>query len=432
VNRHSVDAWINPHFFNNNSQAGAPPDAFSATGQNWSFPTYNWDAMESDDFRWWISRFAGMSAYFDCFRIDHVLGFFRIWEIPTDYTEGLCGHFNPSLPLSVAEIENYGMTFNEGRFTTPHIHRQHFPELFGPFAGEACDTYLAQSSSQHYVLKSFCNTQAKIAAMFADRTNDRTERIRRGLNLIAGEVLFLRDPQRPNRFHPRISAIHSHIYNELSEPDREAFNHLYNDYYYHRHEDFWKEQAYRLLSPLLRAARMLPCGEDLGMIPASVPEVMNKLQILSLEIERMSKSAGTEFAILSQLPYMSVCTTSTHDMSPLRNWWKEEDRAKIQRYYNQTLHYEGDAPAECTPSIAQRIIEKHLESPSMLAIIPLQDLLAIDSDMRRPDCSSERINIPACPDHYWRYRMHINIEKLLAADNLNAQIKCMIRKSGRE
>jgi 4-alpha-glucanotransferase len=431
VNRHSVDTWINPQYFNCSSRAGAPPDVFSATGQNWGFPTYNWDAMESDGFSWWKSRFAGMSAYFDCFRIDHVLGFFRIWEIPADYTEGLCGHFNPSMPLSAAEIEAFGMTFNEGRLTTPHIHRQHLRELFGEASGEVCDTYLAQSSSQHYVLKPFCNTQAKIAALLTDGT-DRADLIRRGLNVIAAEALFLRDPRQSSRFHPRISAQYSYIYNELSEPERQAFNRLYDDYYYHRHEEFWRAQAYRRLTPLLRAARMLPCGEDLGMIPASVPEVMNDLQILSLEIERMSKSSDAEFSPLRKLPYMSVCTTSTHDMSPLRNWWEEEDRAKIRRYYQSTLCLEGEPPAECTASIAKRIVENHLAAPSMLAIMPLQDWLAVDANIRRPDCSSERINIPSRPDHYWRYRMHLNIEELLEAESLNAEIKCMIRRSGRE
>jgi 4-alpha-glucanotransferase len=432
VNRLSVDAWTAPHYFNTNAQAGAPPDDFSSTGQNWSFPTYEWDAMERDGFKWWKQRFASMSAYFDSFRIDHILGFFRIWEIPANYIEGLCGHFNPALPLSVGEIESYGMTFNERRFTTPHIHRRRIDDLFGPFAGETLDSYLAQSSSQHYVLKAFCDTQPKIAAIFADRSDEQSIRIRSGLNFIACEVLFLRDPRQHGKFHPRISAHQSCIYSELSEPDRHAFNRLYNDFYYHRHDAFWKEQAYKRLTPLLRSARMLPCGEDLGMIPASVPEVMNSLQVLSLEIERMPKASVMEFTPLGGLPYMSVCTTSTHDMSPLRNWWEEEDKGKIQRYYNDILHCEGQAPDECTPDIVRRIVENHLASPSMLAIIPLQDWLAVDNKLRRPDCKPERINIPARPDHYWRYRVHIKMEDLMAAESLNVQIKCMIRKSGRE
>ncbi|GHV50258.1 4-alpha-glucanotransferase [Bacteroidia bacterium] len=429
VNRNSVEVWTEPQYFNRKGQAGAPPDDFSLTGQNWSFPTYNWDRMEQDRFAWWKRRFAKLGDYFDCFRIDHILGFFRIWEIPMDYKQGLCGHFNPSLPLSPDEIGQYGLSFNESRFTTPHIHRQHLPALFGQSADEICGTYLAQSSSQHYTLKPFCDTQAKIENLFAGKTE---AHIKEGLLSIANETLFLRDPYQKEKFHPRISASHAHIYGELSNADRYAFDHLYWDYYYHRHNGFWKDNAYKRLTPLILTTQMLPCGEDLGMIPDSVPEVMNKLQILSLEIERMPKSPNAEFAVLSQLPYLSVCTTSTHDMPPLRNWWAEEDRGKIQRYYNNVLGQEGEAPPDCTPPLAKRILENHLESPSMLAIIPLQDWLAIDEALKRSDYKSERINIPANPSHYWRYRMHINIENLLEAGKLNEQIKSMVNNSGRK
>jgi 4-alpha-glucanotransferase len=414
-----------------NGQAGAPPDEFSVIGQNWMFPTYNWERMEKDHFIWWKKRFAKLSDYFDCFRIDHILGFFRIWEIPLDYTEGLCGHFNPALPLAKEEIEQYGIYFNENRFTTPHIHQQHLYELFGEWTSETMDTYLAQSSSRHFVLKFFCNTQMKIEALFAGKTDPVSLRKKKGLFHIANEVLFLRDPYRKDRFHPRISASQSYLYRELSNSDRYAFDHLYWDFFYRRHNHFWKEQAYKRLTPLIVSTQMLVCGEDLGMIPESVPEVMNKLQILSLEIERMPKTPHREFADLNHLPYLSVCTTSTHDMTPLRNWW-QEDRQKTQRYYNQALQMPGEAPAECTSEIAARIIDNHLKAPSMLAIIPLQDWLAVADKLKRDDYNAERINVPAHAVHYWRYRMHINIEDLLRADELNEEIISLIKKNGRK
>jgi 4-alpha-glucanotransferase len=159
---------------------------------------------------------------------------------------------------------------------------------------------------------------------------------------------------------------------------------------------------------------------------------MNKLQVLSLEIERMSKIPNREFADLNNLPYLSVCTTSTHDLPPLRTWWKEEDRGRIQRYYNQVLRQGGEAPSECTSSLARQVIENHLNTPSMLTIIPLQDWLATDDGLKRKDCSAERINIPAHAVHYWRYRMHTTIEDLLAADSLNENIRSMINNSGRK
>jgi 4-alpha-glucanotransferase len=431
VNRNSVEVWTEPHYFNRNRQAGAPPDDFSMTGQNWMFPTCNWDVMETDGFNWWKKRFAKLSDYFDCFRIDHILGFFRIWEIPADFVQGLCGHFSPALPFSKEEIEQYGLTFNEARFTTAHINKQYLPGLFGDLADEVENSCLAQSSSNHFVLKPFCDTQKKIDELFGGKTDERSLRVRNGLLSIASETLFLRDPCDKERFHPRISAGRSYIYHELDTSAQYAFDHLYRDFFYRRHTDFWKKQAFKRLTPLINSTQMLVCGEDLGMIPESVPEVMNKLQILSLEIERMPKASNREFADLPHLPYLSVCTTSTHDMSPLRSWWKE-DREKIQRYYNDVLRLPGNAPEECTPDIAQRILENHLNSPSMLAVFPLQDWFATNDSVKREDYESERINIPANPTHYWRYRMHITIENLMKANSLNERVVSMIVNSGRK
>ena len=431
VNRTSVEAWMEPKYFNMNGQAGAPPDDFSVNGQNWGFPTYNWDMMEKDNFSWWKKRFAKLSDYFDCFRIDHILGFFRIWEVPCEYVQGLCGHFNPALPFSREEIEQYGLNFNESRFTTPHINRQFLSELFEENTEEVIGAYLAQSSSRHYVLKPFCDTQRKIEALFADKADPVSLRIKNGLFTIANEVLFLRDPRETDKFHPRISANQSYIYRELSGSDRYAFDQLYWHFFYHRHNDFWKAQAFKRLTPLVASTEMLVCGEDLGMIPASVPEVMNKLQILSLEIERMPKSPQREFSDMFNLPYHSVCTTSTHDMTPLRNWWKE-DPEKTQRYYNHVLQRIGEAPDECTAEIVAQIISNHLKTRSMLTIIPLQDWFAMDDSIKRKDIESERINVPANSTHYWRYRMHITLEQLLQADNLNNKIVSLIKEAGRK
>ncbi|MDF9830285.1 4-alpha-glucanotransferase [Parabacteroides sp. PF5-6] len=430
VNRTSIEAWTEPQYFNMNGQAGAPPDDFSAIGQNWSFPTYNWEVMEKDHFSWWKKRFRKLGDYFDCFRIDHILGFFRIWEIPLDYIQGLCGHFNPALPLLRSDIEHYGMPFDEERYTTPHIHRKHLAYFFGERADEVESTYLARWASDYLILKPSCDTQRKIAALFEGRDDEQSQRIKNGLFAIANEVLFLRDPREPFKFHPRISGSSSLIYQELSGADRYAFDQIYWDFFYHRHNGFWKVQAMSRLTPLVTSTDMLVCGEDLGMIPQSVPEVMNRLQILSLEIERMPKTAHREFADMFNLPYHSVCTTSTHDMSPIRNWW-QEDRGKIQRYYNHVLQRPGQAPEECTTEIASQIISNHLATPSILAIIPIQDWFAMDDAVKRPDITPERINVPADPNHYWRYRMHITLEALMQADTLNEKIISLISGSGR-
>ena len=176
------------------------------------------------------------------------------------------------------------------------------------------------------------------------------------------------------------------------------------------------------LPVLIGASRMLACGEDLGMIPACVPEVMARERILSLEIERMPKQAGVAFADPSRYPYLSVAATSTHDMPTVRGWWQEE-REAARLYYHEVLHCEGEAPQDCTPDIARRIVERHMLSSSMLAILPLQDWLAADGRLRRDDASAERINVPAIEHYYWRYRVHITLEQLLAEKEFTASVR---------
>lgn len=430
ISETSVEAWTEPEYFNMNDQAGAPPDDFSAIGQNWGFPTYNWDTMENDGFSWWKKRFLNMAHFFDAYRIDHILGFFRIWEIPKSSVQGLYAYFNPALPFGITEIEKAGMVFNKQRFTTPHINESFLPELFGEYTQEVKFFYLTRSSSRHFALNPDYDSQIKIKNHFAGKEDDKSNKIREGLYTITNEVLFIPDSKDENKYHPRISASHSYIYQELNIQDKNAFDYLYWDYFYRRHNNFWKEQAYKRLTPLISCTDMMVCGEDLGMIPDSVPEVMDVLQILSLEIERMPKKPHMEFAHLTEIPYRSVCTTSTHDMSTIRGWWKE-DKAKIQRYYNHVLERWGEAPDECTTEICEQIIMNHLNSPAMLVIIPIQDWLSVDGKLRRNPCESERINIPANSRHYWSYRIHLNIEQLLEEKDFSEKIKQMIKTSGR-
>lgn len=430
VSSTSIEAWTEPQYFNMQIHTGAPPDDFSTTGQNWGFPTYNWPEMEKDNYSWWKKRFRKMSDYFDAYRIDHILGFFRIWGIPEEYVQGLCGVFNPALPLSEKEIEDTGLPFKKEYFTTPDINESYLREIFGEHTSEVTDVYLQRVTAHYFGLKEKFNTQRKIETYFSDRTDAVSIRIRDGLYNILNEILFIPDEEEMNKFHPRISAFNSYKYKDLSNSDRYAFDHIYWHYFYQRHNNFWKEQGYKRLTPLVNCTDMLVCGEDLGMIPQSVPEVMQKLQILSLEIERMPKEANVEFANLQKLPYLSVCTTSTHDMSTIRGWWRE-DKDKMQRYYNHVLHRWGQAPEDCFPEICEQIIMNNLWSPSMLVILPLQDWLSIDEKVRRPDVDAERINIPSTPRYYWKYRMHLNIEDLVSNDTLNEKIKKMIGIVGR-
>lgn len=430
IGRNSVEAWVEPHFFNMDTQTGAPPDDFSVNGQNWGFPTYNWDEMKKDGFQWWIKRFKKMSDYFDAYRIDHILGFFRIWEIPLHSVQGLLGYFSPALPFSVEEIRYSGMWFDEYRMTNPYIHEHFLGDFFGEYTKEVIDTYLSPISWQRYELKEFCDTQQKIKALFEDKTDAKSTRLRDGLYGLCNEVLFVRDKREPHKFHPRITAQYTYSFKDLDNEAKDAYNRLYNHFFFYRHSQFWRDQAMEKLPTLISSTQMLVCGEDLGMIPDCVSSVMNELQILSLEIQRMPKSNDRTFENLSTIPYRSVCTTSTHDMAPIRAWWKE-NRAMTQQYYNQILWKHGAAPEDCDPDLCYLILNNHLKSPAMLTVLPLQDWLSMDGRLRLADPDKERINIPAIAQHYWRYRMHLSLEELLKADTFNQRIKTMLSHSGR-
>lgn len=431
ISRNSVEAWVEPHLFNLDVQTGAPPDDFSFFGQNWGFPTYNWEEMAKDGYQWWIKRFRKMADYFDAYRIDHILGFFRIWEIPLSSVQGLLGYFSPALPLTVDEIRSYGLWFDEDRMLKPYIHESYLNKIFGAYTHEIIVNYLQPIDWQRYDLKDECNTQVKIKELFSGCNDDKSKLIRDGLYGLCNEVLFIRDKREPNKYHPRITAQYSYSYKHLDNGARAVFNNLYNDFFYRRHSRYWRDEAMKKLPALIASTSMLVCGEDLGMVPESVPSVMNELQILSLEIERMPKEREADFNILKNLPYYSVCTTSTHDMSPIRLWWKE-DRAVTQKYYNQILWKQGVAPEECSSDLCWQIIINHLDSPAMLAILPLQDWLSIDDRMKRENAEEERINEPAISQHYWQYRMHLTLEELMEANGLNNRLRVMIESSGRK
>lgn len=430
VNRNGCDVWMEPKYFNLNGQAGAPPDDFSANGQNWGFPTYNWFEMLKDGCQWWNRRFKNMARYFDAYRIDHVLGFFRIWEIPVHSVHGLLGQFAPALAMSREEIESYGLHFQEDRFTRPFITDWVLDRMFHERAGEVKEKYLDRLDDERYQMKPEVDTQRKVEALFADVTDEKELWLRDGLYALISDVLFVRDHTNPGVFHPRISAQLDFIYESLYDNDKAAFNRLYNDYFYRRNNQFWYQEAMKKLPKLVQATRMLVCAEDLGMVPDCVPWVMDELKILSLELQSMPKDPSVKFGHLSRNPYRSVCTISSHDMPTLRMWW-DENVQRIQEYYNTMLYRQGPAPHPLPGWLASDIISRHLTSPSMLCILSIQDWLATDEALRLPDADAERINIPANPKHYWRYRMHLNIEDLAADKRFVQSITEMISQSGR-
>ena len=430
ISRNSVEAWIEPYYFNMNGQAGAPPDAFSTNGQNWGFPTYNWDVMEKDDYQWWQKRFRKMAEYFTAYRIDHILGFFRIWEIPSHSVHGLLGQFVPALPMSVDEIQSYGLTFQKDFMTKPFINENILNRIFGEKADRVKEIFVQHCHDDIYEMRSEFDTQRKVEAYFAERKDEESRNICEGLYTLISNVLFVPDRKHPSMYHPRIAVQNDFIFEVLSPEEKEVFNRLYNHYYYQRHNQFWYQEAMKKLPILTQSTSMLVCGEDLGMVPDCVPWVMEQLQILSLEIQRMPKNPQHEFGHVWEYPYRSVCTISTHDMATLRGWW-EEDYEQTCRYYNQVLGHWGEVPTAAPGWVCEEIVRNHLECPSLLCILSFQDWLSMDEEIRYPNVDAERINVPANPRHYWRYRMHLTLEELMKSNKFNEKMKEMIDAAGR-
>lgn len=423
VGRHSVDTWMYPHLFHMDMQAGAPPDAFATKGQNWSFPTYNWEIMQHDDFAWWRQRMEHMSNYFDAIRIDHVLGFFRIWSIPLHAVEGIFGRFVPAIPLRADDFNRAGLYFDEFRFCEPYIHDEVIRQFFGDQAQWAWEHVIEGNR----IRPAFATQQ--LALKYFEAHPDKASFKPAVFDLLSN-VILLRDDDRPGAYHFRIGMAGSLSFAHLPEHDRRILERMYNHYFFELQNGLWSEQVQAKLDAIQKGSTMLICAEDLGMVPDMVEDVLKGREMLSLQVQRMPKASTQQFAHPADAPYLSVVTPSTHDMSTLREWW-EEDSALTQQFYNQQLGHYGGAPYYAEPWICREILNQHLHAPAMWAVFLLQDLMAINAGIRRENPLEERINVPANPDHYWNYRMHLPLEDLLDATEFCSELKQLVAQSGR-
>ena len=424
----SVGAWVDSRLFHFDGHAGAPPDFFSRHGQNWGFPTYNWDEMARDGYAWWQARFRHMTNYFDAYRLDHVLGFFRIWEIPAEQCYGVLGHFRPALPLTRNEIQQAGFTHDVESLTIASVSYETARRCL---SDEEISRYMDECEGRLF-LKEYCSNQSRIFSLIRD------ERLRDTLCDFCEEVLFIRDKDNPQFFHPRIMAQGTSRYQALDETQRQAFDRLHEDFFFHRHNAFWAAEAMKKLPALIGdpmtldadSNLLLPCAEDLGFVPESVPGVLAKLHILTLEIQRMPKTPWTRFGRPAHYPYLSVCATGTHDMSPLRLWWRE-DQKRTQAYWNEILGRHDQAPDEADAQTCEAILDDHLASPSMLCLQAIQDWLSVSETLRAADPTTEQINDPANPKHNWSYRLHLTLDTLRADTGFTEKLRGLIARNGR-
>lgn len=427
VYRDSVETWTNPTLFNMEMQMGTPPSRDELMGQNWGFPPMR-DTAEAIAFQHELLLY--WQQFFDVVRLDHVVSHFRIWEIPRTQLFADMGHYMPALPMSEEEIGRCGLAFRRELFTRPFINDHILEKLFGVHAPYVRETFLQKKAYHLYDLREEYDTQVKVQRFFEGRNDENSQWIRDGLYRLIANVLFLEDPYQPEMYHPRYGVFNAPVFDILTAEEKNAFMTLYNDYFFLRHNDFWRHRASRRFDKLLEDVRMLVCAEDLGLLPDCVHEVLDEQRMLTLEVQRMPKDSEVEFGRLSAYPYRSVATISTHDMAPLRQWW-EEFPGRTQRYFATMMQKEGRAPKHLPAHLAEELIARHLYGPSMMCILSLQDWLAMSADLRRKDPWSERINAPFDPYNQWKYRMHLTLEQLMTAQQYNGKVRQMIERSKR-
>lgn len=426
--RHSVEAWTEPELFGMDFQAGAPPDQFTDLGQNWEFPTYNWEAMKEDGYQWWKNRFKVLEQYFDAMRIDHILGFFRIWRMPINATQGILGYFYPAIPVKVSEFQDRNIPFNKERYTKPFVNDQILSEEFGDEKNEIINRFFNKNDDGTYDFKNEFDSQRKISDHFKNAGEVGVEG---QLIALAANVLFLPEETEEGEtvYHPRFNVEKTKSFQYLSDHEKNAISALYNDYFFKRQDAFWAKNAMEKLPVILNATDMLICAEDLGMVPDCVPHVLNHLGITALKVQRMP-SNNISWYNPKNAGYLNVVTASSHDSSTLRQWW-HEDRNLSQQYFNQQLGQSGTAPWNLEPQLAEIIMKQHLYNNAMLAIFPIQEFFATDYDLINPNTDQERINNPAVFPHYWRYRMHIKLENLQNKEDFNKKIASWMKDSNR-
>ena len=419
INEDSADVWGDRQYFDLDNRAGAPPDMFSYGGQNWGFPTYKWDVLEQDRYGWWRDRLAQASKFYHAYRIDHVLGFFRIWSVPACEATGILGRFNPSHPLTLERLQGAGFPVSTLEYLTrPNFGREQLTEWFGVEVERAIALYFERLgfTGDRFVLRAkYLNEQAIIAL-------DEPQSMKDALLKTYWNRVFI--PSSDGRhFYPYWYWYQAPVFGTLPPHEQEKLRALIKENE-ESQEGLWYENGLRLLKIMANETDMLVCAEDLGTVPNCVPEVLQELKILALRIERWTRQwaqEGQPYVSASQYPRLSVCTTSCHDTSSLRGLWKEGDFDR--QLYWKHLGQAGAPPEELGPDHVCEILAHLFASNSLLAIPPLQDYLALGTRWLPANPDEERVNIPGTVGpHNWAWRTPCTVEELSSAVELNQAI----------
>jgi len=421
INEDSADVWADRTYFDLSNRAGAPPDMFSYSGQNWGFPTYHWDALAKDDFGWWRRRLSQAAKFYHAYRIDHVLGFFRIWTIPDTEVTGIMGHFKPAHPITRKRLAIAGIQESTLQYLShPNFGRDWLAGLFSTGTDRVLSAYFDSIGQGRFRLKDkFCSEKVITALPEEQPVKD-------ALLKVYWNRVFLPSEDGQN-YWPFWYWYDAPVLFTLPAHEQAAIKSIMEENEASQ-ERLWHDNGRRLLKVMAEETDMLVCAEDLGVVPLCVPAVLHELNIMSLRIERWTrkwKEDGQPYVTPREYPRLSVATTSCHDTSTLCGLWQEPDfdRATFWSY----LGASGPVPAKITPEIALAVLEHLFQGNSLLAVPPLQDFLALSKKFAERDPDKDRINIPGTVGvHNWTWRMPILSENLAEETKLIASIRGLI------
>ena len=418
MNEDSCDAWAHPEIFIQELSAGAPPDMYSPDGQNWGFPIYNWEAQEKDNYAWWRLRLAVAGKYYKAYRIDHVLGFFRIWASSHNDYSSVLGRFVPYQPVTTGDLKKLGFDKDRIRW----VSQPHLP------TGEIWDALRANwgAKANEAEVKAAAD---KIFSLALDRVNKeelwnfkkkfRGEKDfdRLGLHPAARNYLLSEWKDRvfieyaKGKFFPSWYFRNAKAYKSFSKAERDALEALLEKRQ-KRSERTWSQQGLKLLSILVESSSMLPCAEDLGAVPSCVPRVLSKLKILGLRVIRWHRDwgrGGQPYVPFEDYPQLSVCTAAVHDSSTVREWWeKEADQGQFSGFLGVP-----SLPKIYNPGTAKVILSKAATARSRFRVFQIQDLLHLSNNWYSKDPAQERVNVPGTSNEFnWTYRLPAPISEI--------------------
>ncbi|MDR1126690.1 MAG: 4-alpha-glucanotransferase [Treponema sp.] len=428
INDDSCDVWAYPEYFHINLSAGAPPDMYSPNGQNWGFPVYNWQKLAKDDYEWWKNRLKAAGKYYKAYRIDHVLGFFRIWASAQKdlSSSSLMGRFIPYKPITRKDLELLGFDGGQIRWLScPHIPTS---EVWRSLEGlKDADGNIDYETIRQSAEKVFTSCLQRINNeelwWFTDNIKGEKDIVAKNLHPFAQDYLIwawrnrtLQEYEK-NKYSPLWFYRDTRAYNSLSDEQKDKLDVLIERQNV-ASEKAWETQGRKLLTMLKESASMLPCAEDLGEVPDCVPKTLGKLQILGLRVIRWAREwdeEGSPFIPLEDYPELSVCTVAVHDSSTAREWWDNE----VEQDVFSAFLGKPALPPVYNPGIAKIVLKKAASATSVFRVFQIQDILHLSQRYYAPDPKLERINVPGSVNEFnWTYRLPASITEIAKDEEL--------------